>query len=86
MDITHTYIGDLLVNLVSPSNTSVSLHNSTGGSSNNIIKTYTEANTPNLQVLRGEPINGVWKLKLSDRASADQGKLNRWALKLVLKP
>lgn len=83
IDITHTYIGDLLVELVSPSNTRVLLHNRTGGSANNIIKTYTGVNTPNLQVLRGEPINGLWKLYVSDRASADQGKLNRWALKLM---
>ena len=83
IDITHTYIGDLLVELVSPSNTRVLLHNRTGGSANNIIKTYTGVNTPNLQVLRGEPINGLWKLCVSDRAGADQGKLNRWALKLM---
>ncbi|MEA1976394.1 MAG: proprotein convertase P-domain-containing protein [Chloroflexota bacterium] len=83
IDITHTYIGDLLVELVSPSNTRVLLHNRTGGSANNIIKTYTGVNTPNLPVLRGEPINGLWKLYVSDRASADQGKLNRWALKLM---
>lgn len=83
IDITHTYIGDLLVELVSPSNTRVLLHNRTGGSANNIIKTYTGVNTPNLQVLRGEPINGLWKFCVSDRAGADQGKLNRWALKLM---
>jgi subtilisin-like proprotein convertase family protein len=83
IDITHTYIGDLLVELVSPSNTRVLLHNRTGGSANNIIKTYTGVNTPNLSVLRGELINGLWKLNVSDRASADQGKLNRWALKLM---
>ncbi|MBE9571473.1 MAG: proprotein convertase P-domain-containing protein [Proteobacteria bacterium] len=83
IDITHTYIGDLLVELVSPSNTRVLLHNRTGGSANNIIKTYSGVNTPNLPVLHGEPINGLWKLYVSDRAGADQGKLNRWALKLM---
>ena len=83
LDITHTYIGDLFIELVSPSNTHVLLHNRSGGSANNIIKTYTGVNTPNLHVLRGEPINGLWKLCVSDRASADQGKLNRWALKLI---
>ena len=83
LDITHTYIGDLRVELVSPSDTHVLLHNHTGGSANNIIKTYTGENTPHLQVLRGETINGLWRLNVSDRAGADQGKLNRWALKLM---
>ena len=31
---------------------------------------------------RGVSINGDWKLKVSDHAGADQGKLNRWALQL----
>ena len=83
VDITHTYIGDLRVELVSPSDTHVLLHNRTGGSANNIIKTYTGENTPHLQILRGETINGLWRLNVSDHAGADQGKLNRWALKLM---
>ncbi len=83
LDITHRYIGDLLVELVSPDNRSVLLHNRTGGSTNNIIKTYTMMNTSHLKNLRGASINGDWKLKVSDLAKADQGKLNRWALKLI---
>ena len=84
LDITHTYIGDLVVELVSPDNTSIFLHNRSAGSTNNIIKTYTMINTSSLQNLRGDAINGGWKLKVSDHAGADQGKLNRWALKLTL--
>lgn len=83
LDITHTYIGDLIVELISPDNTSVLLHNRTGGSSNNIIKTYTMMNTGRLQNFRGDLISGDWKLKVSDHAGADQGKLNHWALKLT---
>ncbi len=83
IDITHTYIGDLRVELVSPSNTRVLLHNRTGGTANNIIKSYTGVNSPNLLELRGESINGNWKLLVSDSARSDRGKLNRWALKLI---
>ena len=83
IDITHTYIGDLMVELIAPDNTAVLLHNRTGGTTNNIIKTYTLANTSGLQTLRGHAIQGNWKLKVSDREGADQGKLNRWALKLT---
>jgi len=82
LDITHTYISDLIVELVSPANTSVILHNRIGGSSNNIIKTYSMMNTSNLQKLRGDPVNGDWKLKVSDLEGIDRGKLNKWALKL----
>ena len=83
LDITHTYIGDLIVELVSPNNTSVLLHNRKGGSANNIIKTYTVMNTSSLQNLRGGSIGGDWKLKVSDHASIDKGKLNRWALRIT---
>jgi len=82
LDITHTYISDLIVELVSPANTSVILHNRLGGSSNNIIKTYTTMNASNLQNMRGDQVNGDWKLKVSDLEGIDQGKLNKWGLKL----
>lgn len=84
LDITHTYIGDLVVELISPDNTSVLLHNRLGGSVDNIIKTYTMTNTSSLQNLRGDSISGDWKLHVSDHEGADQGKLNRWALKLTI--
>ena len=38
--------------------------------------------TSSLQTLQGEEINGIWKLKVSDHAGLDQGKLNHWALKI----
>ena len=83
LDITHTYIEDLIIELISPDNTSVLLHNRSGGSSNNIIKTYTMLNATRLQDFRGDSINGEWKLKVSDHAGEDQGKLNHWALKII---
>ncbi len=83
LDITHTYIGDLIVELTSPQNTRIVLHSRMGGSADNIIKTYAIANTPALEALRGESIKGEWKLKVSDHARIDQGKLNRWALKIT---
>lgn len=82
LDITHTYIGDLVVRLISPSGTSVVLHNQSGGSADNLIRTYGVKNTSSLQVLKGESISGNWRLNVSDRANADQGKLNHWAIKL----
>jgi len=84
LDITHTYIGDLVIRLISPSGTTVALHNQSGGSADNLIRTYGVTNTNALQTLRGESISGNWRLNVSDHANADQGKLNRWAVKLSL--
>lgn len=83
LDITHSYISDLIVELVTPENTSVFLHNRSGRTANNIIKTFTLPNTSILQGLRGETISGDWKLRVSDHARIDQGKLDRWALHLT---
>jgi len=82
LDITHTYISDLIVELIAPDNSSLPLHNRKGGSSDNIIKEFNLLNTSALQRLRGIEINGDWRLKVSDHAGVDQGKLNRWALKI----
>ncbi len=83
VDITHTFIGDLVVTLISPAGTSVDLHQRTGGSADNIIKTYTVETTPDLEALLGKPIQGNWRLKVADLAGRDVGKLNRWSLKIV---
>ena len=82
VDITHTYIGDLLVSLVSPSGTNVVLHQRTGGSADNLIATYTAATTSALQTLRGQALQGAWKLKVADLEAVDVVKLNRWGLKI----
>lgn len=83
IDITHSYIGDLLVELVSPAGTEVTLHRRHGGSRDNIIETYIQASKPGLQSLRGEAVAGVRRLKISDLTPADKGKLNRWSLRIV---
>jgi M6 family metalloprotease-like protein len=80
LNITHTYIGDLQVSLVSPSGTRVVLHNGTGESADNIVRTYTSATTPTLNNLAGQPIRGNWTLRVADRAAQDVGKLNSWKI------
>jgi M6 family metalloprotease-like protein len=80
VDISHTYIGDLRVRLRSPSGAEAILHDRAGGSTDNISRTYTAANTPSLAPLAGQPIAGTWKLLVSDLDAVDTGKLNRWSL------
>lgn len=84
VEIAHTWIGDLRVSLVSPAGTEVVLHNGTGGSADNLMRTYTATTTPALGGLAGQPAAGSWRLKVADVASDDRGKLNSW--RLLIKP
>ncbi len=84
LDISHTYIGDLSVELLSPAGKSVFLHNRAGKSADNIIQTFSQANTPALSSLIGEAAKGLWRLKIADHVYRDQGKINRWRIKLML--
>ncbi|WP_206412342.1 proprotein convertase P-domain-containing protein, partial [Lysobacter enzymogenes] len=49
------------------------LHNRTGGSADNIKKTYSVN-------LSSEALNGTWKLRAADRAGADTGYINNWTI------
>ena len=84
VNITHTYIGDLRVSLLSPAGTEVFLRNETGGSADNVDEIYTSATTPSLGTLEGESINGTWGLRVSDHVGQDVGKLNNW--RVVIQP
>ncbi|MEK9141328.1 MAG: proprotein convertase P-domain-containing protein [Nitrospirota bacterium] len=84
VDITHTYIGDLSVSLIAPNGTRVALHERHGGDADNLIKTYTPVTTSGLASLRGQPVQGAWRLRVADLEARDTGKLNRWALKISL--
>ena len=82
LDISHTYIGDLVVTLTSPAGTRIDLHRRTGSGTDNIIRTFNRTSTPALELLSGEPMNGQWRLHVADLAPRDKGKLNRWTLKI----
>ncbi|MFE2171057.1 M4 family metallopeptidase [Streptomyces sp. NPDC059447] len=73
VNILHTWIGDLKVDLVAPDGSVYNLHNRTGSSTDNIIKSYTVNAS-------SEVAQGVWKLRVNDNASADTGKIDSWKL------
>ena len=87
IDIAHPYIGDLKVTLESPRGTKVQLHSKTGGNTDNIVGTYPTTLTPaeSLSKLVGEPLNGQWKLIVSDNANGDKGTLKKWIIQDVAK-
>jgi serine protease len=73
VNIVHTYIGDLRVDLVAPDGSIYNLHNRSGGSADNINTTY------NVN-LSSEALNGTWKLRVNDNYSADTGYINSWSI------
>jgi lysyl endopeptidase len=82
VDITHTFKGDLEVSLIGPDNTTVLLHNLTGGSTDNVQTVYADLTAPAqaLSAFTGKAINGAWKLKVRDLAAVDTGTLNFWEI------
>ena len=73
MNITHTYIGDLTVELVAPDGVAYVLHNRTGGAKDNLVVGYTVNAS-------GRPLAGTWTLRIKDHASFDNGVLRAWSL------
>ncbi|MEV7842676.1 MULTISPECIES: M4 family metallopeptidase [Streptomyces] len=70
VNITHTYRGDLVIDLVAPDGTAYRLKNSSSGdSADNVVATYTVNAS-------SEVANGAWKLKVQDVARADTGRIN----------
>ncbi len=84
VDITHSYIGDLIISLEAPSGTTVNLHNRTGEGANNLLETYTLENTPDLADFTDAEVAGDWLLKIMDLEGQDVGKLNKWQLSIAL--
>ncbi|MET9665695.1 S8 family peptidase [Streptomyces sp. NPDC006475] len=74
VDVKHTYIGDLRIDLVAPDGTVYNLKAyGSGGSADNVITTYTVNAS-------SEVANGTWKLRVGDNAAQDVGKIDSWAL------
>ncbi len=73
IDITHTYKGDLVLTLTHDGVTET-LHDRTGGSADNITKTFTT------ERFRGKNSKGTWTLKMVDTARWDVGALKSWKI------
>ncbi|MFF3350405.1 S8 family serine peptidase [Streptomyces sp. NPDC002779] len=71
VNIVHTYIGDLKVDLIAPDSTVYTVHNRSGGSTDNISQVYTVNAS-------SEVANGTWKLRVNDNAGGDTGRIDSW--------
>ncbi|MEU9309225.1 S8 family serine peptidase [Streptomyces sp. NPDC048256] len=74
VDITHTYRGDLVIDLVAPDGTAYRLKAASSSDSADNVSTTYSVNAS------GESANGTWKLRVQDTAAQDTGKLNNWQL------
>ncbi|WP_340560303.1 S8 family peptidase [Streptomyces sp. GSL17-111] len=74
VNIKHTYIGDLKVEIVAPNGASAVLKDfGTGGSADDLLQTYT-VNASSVAA------NGTWKLRVTDNWSNDTGKIDSWGM------
>jgi subtilisin-like proprotein convertase family protein len=82
VDISHTFIGDLTIDLQSPAGTTVRLHNRSGSGSNDILGTYGDdlPTASALSAFYGESSAGTWSLLVEDHAGGDIGTVNGWGL------
>jgi subtilisin family serine protease len=71
VNIVHTYIGDLKVDLIAPDGTVYTVHNRSGGSTDNISQVYTVNAS-------SEVADGTWKLRVNDNAGGDTGRIDSW--------
>lgn len=73
VDIRHPNIGDLVVDLIGPGGTTYRLHRRTGGTTDNLLASYTiDASS--------ESAAGAWRLRVLDQVSGNAGFVNQWGL------
>lgn len=79
LDIAHSYRGDLVVTLTSPSGKSAVVSNKEGGSADNLKGSF------DLSAFAGEKATGTWTLSVQDTARQDTGTLEQWGLTVTPK-
>ncbi|PKN47716.1 MAG: hypothetical protein CVU59_01835 [Deltaproteobacteria bacterium HGW-Deltaproteobacteria-17] len=75
--ILHTYIGDLVVDLIDPSGAVVNLHNRTGAGTDNLAISSQVVYTAH------QGMAGQWRLFVRDLASADTGVIENFSLMFI---
>ena len=80
VDISHSNIANLRVELHSPGGRRAVLHNRTDLGKKNLVKTYDSESTASLAPLIGQSLQGEWILLIRDLAAKNVGRLNRWCL------
>ncbi len=82
VNITHTFIGDLMVELAAPSGIREKLHTRQGGSLDELTTIFDSNHPGELTAMIGQPMQGTWTLHVSDRAGIDTGTLLTWEISI----
>jgi subtilisin family serine protease len=85
VEILHTYIGDLIVTLIPPSELQldkITLHNRKGGATRNLKQTFDEMILPALRNFQGKVVKGTWQLEVQDKAFRDAGQVVKFGIEL----
>ena len=86
VDIEHTYIGDLIIDLIPPVNSAlpaIRLHQQQGESTNYLKREYTLQTTTDFAQLIGQNPEGQWRLKVKDTETQDTGMIKGFYLRLA---
>ncbi len=90
IDLSHTSIGQLVVTLTSPAGTTVTLHNRTGATADDIVGNWPQTlvvdGPGSLSDFVGDAAQGAWILRVSDRQFGAVGTLHSWGLNLLVSP
>lgn len=80
VEIEHGYVGDLILNLTSPSGTTVVIRDKVGGNKKGISQSY---NKSVLAKFIGEKSIGKWTMTVNDTMPRDNGVLVAWKLNMA---
>ena len=79
-NITHTFRGDLVIQVVAPNGQVATLSNRAGGSADNFTATNRDITSA---FTLGAPATGTWQLFVRDLAARDVGTINAFSLKIT---
>jgi subtilisin-like proprotein convertase family protein/C1A family cysteine protease len=79
VDITHPFRGDLMLKLIHPDGTVITIFD-LEEYEENLVRTFTPPD------FNGTQVEGVWKLVVIDQYNADVGTLNNWNLSITVVP
>ncbi len=91
IELNHTWIGDLQINLSNPSGTTVALHSQSGGNTDDINTVYDDDGGPNtttpatpLSNFDNQSALGDWVLSVDDSVGGDSGVLILWGMDIAI--
>jgi subtilisin-like proprotein convertase family protein len=84
IDVSHTYRGDLQIQIETPAGTIIPLKQTDDtDSSDNVVGVFPDSLVPvtAFSALAGESLAGEWTLRISDAYNGDDGTLNNWSIR-----